>query len=220
MCCCVHWALSLERHQRPTDFDPGGVCGGPLAAPPSTSARVQSRFEVVELGDDMYSNCHRCNWNLQGHNASFNSETDLKIIARTQKKWKNRQRSSLTQLGVWPLEGVCHAPHSQPSSNEEENSERSGEVSPYLMVACVQVPVRTFPERLPTACLYLIRLLFIPLCVLVYVYALSFVPRTPPKDHRFRPRGRLWRPLIRTSIHLCSRSKPFWVRGAWWRYVL
>ena len=33
------------------------------------------------------------------------------------------------------------------------------------MVACVQVPVRKFPERLPTACLYLIYLLFIPLCV-------------------------------------------------------
>ena len=27
-----------------------GVCGGPLFAPPSTSARVQSRFEFVKLG--------------------------------------------------------------------------------------------------------------------------------------------------------------------------
>ena len=38
--------------------------------------------------------------------------------AGTQNKWKNRQRSSLMQFGVWPLEDVCHAPHSQPSSNE------------------------------------------------------------------------------------------------------
>ena len=33
-----------------------------------------------------------------------------------QDKRKNRQRSSLTQLAVWLLEGVCHAPHSHPSS--------------------------------------------------------------------------------------------------------
>ena len=39
--------------------------------------------------------------------------------------------------------------------------------------------------------------------------ALSFVPRTPPKRHRFRPRCRLWRPNICTFIHLCSRPKPF-----------
>ena len=52
---CVHWRLSLERHQSTIDFDPGGVCGGPLFAPPFTSARVQSRFEFVELGN-MYSN--------------------------------------------------------------------------------------------------------------------------------------------------------------------
>ena len=40
-------------------------------------------------------------------------------IAGTQQKEKNRQRSSLMQLGVWPLEGVCHAPHSHRSCNEE-----------------------------------------------------------------------------------------------------
>ena len=55
-------------------------------------------------------------------------------------------------------------------------------------------------QNLPTACFHLIKLLLLPLCVGVFVVelcvgvfvcALSFVPRTPPKDHRFRPRGRL-----------------------------
>ena len=49
--------------------------------------------------------------------------------------------------------------------NEEHNSERSDEVSPYLMVACAQVPVRKFKERLPTACIYLIKLFLLPLCI-------------------------------------------------------
>ena len=43
----------------------------------------------------------------------------ITIIVGTQQKEKNRQRSSLMQLGVWPLEGVCHAPHSHRSCNEE-----------------------------------------------------------------------------------------------------
>ena len=50
-------------------------------------------------------------------------------------------------------------------SNEEQNSERSDDVSPYLTVACVQVPVRNFPERFPTAWLYLIKLFLLPLSV-------------------------------------------------------
>ena len=55
---CLHWRLSLERHQSATDFDPEGVCGGPLFAPPFISASVRNRFEFVELGGDnhMYSN--------------------------------------------------------------------------------------------------------------------------------------------------------------------
>ena len=47
--------LSLARHQSTTDFDPDSACGGPLFTPPSTSARVQSRFEFVELGGGMCS---------------------------------------------------------------------------------------------------------------------------------------------------------------------
>ena len=62
--------------------------------------------------------------------ASRNSESDIKKNAGTQNKRKNSERSSLTQLGVWPLEGVCHVPHSHPSSNEEQTSERSDDVSP------------------------------------------------------------------------------------------
>ena len=125
----------------------------------------------------------------------------------------NCHRRSLMQLGVWPLEGVCHAPHSNPSSNEEQNSEGSDELSPSLMVACVQVPVRKFPERLSTAWICLVKLLFLPLCI--RVCALSFVIRTPPKEYRFWPGWHLWRPVILPSIHLCPRPKPFWVRGTW-----
>ena len=40
-----------------TDFDPDGVFGGPLLVPPSTSARVQSRVEFVELGRGVCSTC-------------------------------------------------------------------------------------------------------------------------------------------------------------------
>ena len=39
-------------------FDPGGICGGPLFAPPSSSARAQSRLEFAELLGDMCSHYH------------------------------------------------------------------------------------------------------------------------------------------------------------------
>ena len=35
-----------------TGFNPGGVCEGPLFAPQFTSARIRSRFDLVELGGD------------------------------------------------------------------------------------------------------------------------------------------------------------------------
>ena len=41
-------------------------------------------------------------------------------------------------------------------SEEQQTSERTDDVSPYLMVNCAKVPVRKFPERLPTGCHYLI----------------------------------------------------------------
>ena len=40
-----------------------------------------------------------------------------------------------------------------------QTSERRDDVSPYLMVACVHVPLRKLPERFPTAWGYLIKLL-------------------------------------------------------------
>ena len=61
----VRWALSLERHQRATDFDPGGICGGLLFAPPF--ALLESKaviIEFVELGDK-YCNCHRRHWDYR-----------------------------------------------------------------------------------------------------------------------------------------------------------
>ena len=72
-------ALSLDRHQNTIDFDPGDVCGGPLFAPPSNSARVQSRVEFVELGGNMYSN-------YQGEGAAGTGITgwyQLVTLART-----------------------------------------------------------------------------------------------------------------------------------------
>ena len=52
----VHWGLSLEHHQRGTDYALRDVCRGPLLCPPSTYARVQNHFEFVEFGGDMCSN--------------------------------------------------------------------------------------------------------------------------------------------------------------------
>ena len=126
---------------------------------------------------------------------------------------KEPQRSSLTQLqlGVWPLKGVCHALHSHPSCNEQQNSKRSDGVPPYLMVACVEVPVRKLQERLPIAWVYLIKLFSLPcVCACIGVCALRFPPRAPPTRNRFRSLWRLWRwrPLRLPSIHLCSGPKP------------
>ena len=50
---CVQWHLYLERHQSATDFDPEGVCGRRIFAPPFTSAHLQRRSSV-ELGSNMY----------------------------------------------------------------------------------------------------------------------------------------------------------------------
>ena len=62
----------------------------------------------------------------------------------------------LLLLLLFSLHLVCTRPNSNSSSNEEHNSERSDEVSPYLTASCGQVPVRKFPARLPTGCHYLI----------------------------------------------------------------
>ena len=84
----------------------------------------------------------------------------------------NCQRRSLMQLGVWPLEGVSvtlliptHLVMRSRIRSEATESLR------YLMVACVQVPVKKFPECLPTACHYLIQLFFPHLCMCVGVLA-------------------------------------------------
>ena len=53
---CVHRGLALSSHQRGTDFGRERGCGGPYLCAPSTSARVQNRFEFVELSRDMSSN--------------------------------------------------------------------------------------------------------------------------------------------------------------------
>ena len=52
VCVCIE--IYPKRHQRAINFDPGGICGGLVLAPSFTSARLQSRFEFVELGVDKY----------------------------------------------------------------------------------------------------------------------------------------------------------------------
>ena len=61
---------------------------------------------------------------------------------------------------------------------------------------------------------YLLKLVLLPLVCKRVRVSIDLCPRTPPKHHRFRERRRLWRPVICTSIHLCSRPKPGRVRGA------
>ena len=49
---CVHWALSLERHQRTTNFDPGGICRDPyvhLRSPLPASKSVLSSWSLVVM---------------------------------------------------------------------------------------------------------------------------------------------------------------------------
>ena len=53
----------------------------------------------------------------------------------TTKKHKNRLRSSLMQLliGVWPVDGVCHAPHCYPSGSVKNTHARA---HPFVGRAC------------------------------------------------------------------------------------
>ena len=53
----VHRRWSIERHRKSMDFGREGGCGGPYLCAPSTSARVQRRFEFLELARDISSNC-------------------------------------------------------------------------------------------------------------------------------------------------------------------
>ena len=64
VCKCVSIDLSPRTPPKHTDFESDGVCGGPLFAPPSTSVRVQSHFEFVELGG-MCSNYRRRHWHYR-----------------------------------------------------------------------------------------------------------------------------------------------------------
>ena len=47
------------------DFGREGYGGGPYLAAPPTSARVQNRFESVELAPDMSSKCTRSHWDYR-----------------------------------------------------------------------------------------------------------------------------------------------------------
>ena len=76
----------------------------------------------------------------------------LMLQHRPNKRTANAVRS-LTQLGAWQLEGVCHAPHSNLSSNEEPDvrvSEASDDVSPLcngcLCAGACEKIVRAFAQ--------------------------------------------------------------------------
>ena len=93
--------------------------------------------------------------------------------------------------------------------NMEQTSERSDDVSPYLTVSCTHVPVTNFPECLPTASVYLIQIFFPPWCLYcVYwcVGASTLVHQMQPKEHGFRPRGRLWRPVFSGTTLPASKT--------------
>ena len=125
---CVHWGLSLAHHQRPTDFDRVHVCGGPLFWPPSTSACVQNRSEFVELGGDM------CLINCTGE---VQAGTGIS-------GWYQLVLSCWHQLdhALYKYENIKYVEVPEDHIYNTQNSERSDEVSPYLMVAYVQVPLR------------------------------------------------------------------------------
>ena len=93
-----------------------------------------------------------------------------------------------------------------------QTSSRSDDVSPYLMVSCAagareKIP-RTFADRVPLFYKIVLTSL-VGLLVCWCVGASTLVHRTPPKEHGFQRRGRLWRSLFMRSIHLCPRPKPF-----------
>ena len=62
VCWCVQRGLALSHQQRGADFGREGVGGGPYFCDPSTPASVQNRFEFVEHGREMSSNCPTRHW--------------------------------------------------------------------------------------------------------------------------------------------------------------
>ena len=59
---CVHRRWSIERHRKSMNFGREAGCVGPYLCAPPTCARVQSRFEFVELAREMCSICTRSHW--------------------------------------------------------------------------------------------------------------------------------------------------------------
>ena len=92
----------------------------PLLCPPSTYARVQSRFEFVEIGGDMSSNC------TGDVKAGTGISGWYQLLVPRKYKYDNI--------------GYVEVPEDH--LYKTRHSGRSHEVSPYLMVACVHVPVR------------------------------------------------------------------------------
>ena len=60
--CWLHRRWSIERRRHIMDFGHASGCVGPYLYAPSTSARVQSRFDFVKLARDMSSNFTRGIW--------------------------------------------------------------------------------------------------------------------------------------------------------------
>ena len=66
MCSCVCIVLCLSHATTAPSISRATMSvESPLFAPPFTSARVQSRFEFVELGGDMCSNYRRRHWDYK-----------------------------------------------------------------------------------------------------------------------------------------------------------
>ena len=150
-----------------------------------------AEFVVRTQQQPIHAPTHTHRATIQGFHEDAHPLTAKVLLRRMPQhktsKW-TANAAALTQSGVWLLKGVCHAPHSHTSSNEEPD------VSPlssdhWFAGAC---------ERIFYKVSHSVGLLKKQ----ILVSALGFVPCTPPKHHLFRPRGRLWRPLVFTSIHL------------------
>ena len=98
-----------------------------------------------------------------------------------------RQHSGLTQLGVWPFEGVCHAPHSHPFSNEEQNSQRSLSLSKSRLCPAAHEKIAwTFANSVGLFLKIVISsLVCLCVCMRIGLCALRFVPSTLPTRNGF-----------------------------------
>ena len=112
---CVHRRWPIERHRKSIDFGRERGCVSPYLATLHTPARVQTRVEFVGLACDMSSNCTRSHWD-------YRLEREQAACTRG---------TTIVSTGYQGTTRVCYVCR----STKTQTSERSDEVSSYLMVA-------------------------------------------------------------------------------------